>query len=121
MLGGGQCIPSLGSLGICWEGGRASLHQGVWIYVGSGVEQAFTGEFGYRLGVGSGVEQAFTGEFRYKLGGGRSKPSLGSLGICWEGGGATFTEFGYMLEVGRSKPLLGSLCICWERGEAILH
>ena len=70
MMGGGQSMPSLGSLGICWEGGRASLQEGIWVYVGWGAEHAFTREFGYMLG------------------GGQSKSSLGSLGTCWQGGGA---------------------------------
>ena len=48
-----------------------------------------------------GAEHAFTREFGYMLGGGQSKPSLGSLGICWEGTEQAFTrEFGYMLGVG---------------------
>ena len=71
MLGGVRSKPSLESLGICWEGAGASIHWRVWVYVGRGPEQAFTGEFGYMLG------------------GGRCKPSLGSLGICWEWGGAS--------------------------------
>ena len=101
MLGGGKSKSSLGSFGICWEGeeqaftrefgfmlgggGGASLHWEVWVYVRSAAKQAFTGEFWYMLG----REQAFTMEFGYMLGGGQSKPSLGSLGICWEGGGAS--------------------------------
>ena len=56
------------------------------------------------------------------LGGGQSKSSLGSLGVCLEGGGDVFTrEFGYMLGGGQSKPSLGSLDICWEWGGASLH
>ena len=49
----------------------ARLHQGIWVYVGRGAEQAFTREFGYMLG------------------GRRSQSLLESLGICWEGGGAS--------------------------------
>ena len=71
MLGGVRSKPSLESLGICWEGARASLHWRVWVYVRREPEQAFTGESGYMLG------------------GGWSKHSLGSLGICWEGGGVS--------------------------------
>ena len=45
-------------------------------------------------------------------------PSLGSLGICWEGAGQDFTrEFGYMLGGGQCKTSLGSLGICWEGEE----
>ena len=71
MLGGVRSKPSLESLDICWEGAGVSLHRGVWVYVGRGVVQAFTGEFGYMLGVG------------------QSKPLQGSLCICWEGGEAS--------------------------------
>ena len=71
MLGGVRSKPSLESLGICWEGAGASLHRGVWVYVGRGAVQAYTREFGYMLGVG------------------QSKPLLRSLCIYWEGGEAS--------------------------------
>ena len=65
------------------------------------------------------MEQVFTREFGFMLGGGRSKPSLGSLGICWEWDGASF-HWGVwvVLGGGRSKPSLGDLGICWEGGRA---
>ena len=44
------------------------------------------------------------------LGVGRSKPSLGSLGTTWGGGGG-----------GESKPSIGSLGIFWEGPVASLH
>ena len=71
----------------------------------------------------------------YMLGWGRSKPSLGSFGICWGAEQAFTREFGCMLGVWQSKPSLGSLgCvgrgeeqaltrvgICWVEGRASLH
>ena len=42
----------------------------------------------YLVYVGMASKQASIREFWYMLGGGQSKSSVGSLGICWEGGGA---------------------------------
>ena len=66
-----------------------------------------------------GAKQAFIRKFWYMLGVGWSKPSLGSLDVCWEWDGASL-HWGVwvVLGGGRSKPSLGWVYVGREAEQA---